>query len=98
MVKKTKSGLNKAYVRSLVAISMMVAWGLSVFTGFLLWVAPNGFRSGRTILVLGLTKSEWGDWHTWVSLIAIIITIIHLVVDWKGLKGSIKYLVRVNRE
>jgi len=73
---------------------MLAAWGLSVFSGFILWAAPSGYRAGRMILFLGMTKRQWGDWHTWFSLIAIIITIIHLIVDWKGLKGSIKYLVK----
>jgi len=97
MAKQGKSGLSRAYARSLVAVTMLVAWSLSVFSGLILWAAPHGYRSGRVSLFLGLTKSQWGDWHTWFSLIAIIITVIHLTVDWKGLKGSIKYLIKVNR-
>jgi hypothetical protein len=85
---------SKAYLRSWVSISMLISWGLSALSGFILWVAPNGLRSGRMLLLFGLNKSEWGSFHTWLSIAALIITILHLVVDWRGLKGSIKYLIK----
>jgi len=88
------SAVSKAYTRSLTAVSMLVLWGLSALSGFLLWLAPSGPRSGRMLLFLGLTKREWGDWHFWFSILAIAVTVVHLVIDWKGFKRSISYLIK----
>jgi hypothetical protein len=64
MVANVRSVNSKAYLRSVVSITILVTWSLSALTGFLLWVAPNGPRSGRVLLLFGLNKSEWGDYHT----------------------------------
>jgi len=88
----------KSYLRAWVAITMLVSWPVVTISGFLLWLAPEGQRSGKQELFMGLTKSEWGDIHTWISLAAVVITVAHLVVDWKALKGAIRYLATVHRE
>ena len=38
---------NKAYFRSMIAISMITVWSAMIMTGFLLYIAPTGPRSGR---------------------------------------------------
>jgi len=53
----------KAYVRAVVAVALFIVWGLSAFTGVLLWLAPTGRRAGQRLLLLDLTKDEWGDIH-----------------------------------
>jgi hypothetical protein len=86
----------KAYTRAIVAISLIIVWSLSAFTGFLLWLAPSGPRAGRLVL-LGLTKGQWGDLHFWFSVAALIVTLVHVAVDWRALRGYIRYITRVHR-
>lgn len=88
----------KTYLRAVIAIAMMVIWSLVTFSGFLLWLAPHGPRSGYRPLFLDLTKREWGELHLWFSLAAITVTVIHLIVDWRGLCGCLRYLASVHRE
>ncbi len=87
----------RTYLRSIIALLLMLAWGLVVLSGFLLWLVPHGPRSGQTLLLFELTKREWGEIHLWFSLAAIAVTVAHLVVDWRGLCGCMKYLASVHR-
>jgi len=95
MEKKRLSG--KAYARAWVAIALFVTWGISAFTGFLMWAAPSGPRSGRIPLMLGLTKSAWGDLHFWISVAAITVTVIHIVIDWRVLTAIMRYMASAHR-
>src|SRR5215471_11778288 len=53
----------KTYSRAVIAIITMVTWSLVTVSGFLLWIAPSGPRSGHRLLFLSFTKREWGDLH-----------------------------------
>lgn len=95
---KSRHSMNsKAYARAVVAISLLVSWSLAAFTGFLLWFAPRGAGAGRLLLFLGLTRHEWGDVHFVMSVIALGVTAIHLVIDWRALRGVLHYLISVHR-
>jgi hypothetical protein len=48
-------------------------------------------------LLFDLTKREWGELHLWFSLAAIAVTVAHLIIDWRGLCGCMKYLASVHR-
>jgi Domain of unknown function (DUF4405) len=87
----------KTYSRAVIAIAMMVTWSLVTVSGFLLWIAPSGPRSGYQLLFLGLTKREWGDLHLWFSLVALAVTLLHIIIDWRGLCGCLHYLASVHR-
>lgn len=86
----------KARVRAIVALALFVFWGISALTGFLLYVAPTGPRSGRMVLLF-LTKQQWGDVHFWISIAAGIITLIHIAIDWKALRACVRFLVSTER-
>lgn len=86
----------KARMRALIAIALIVLWGLAAMTGFLLYLAPTGPRSGRLILLF-LTKAQWGDVHFWMSIAASAITIVHIAIDWRALKACVRYLTSVDR-
>lgn len=88
----------KSYARSWIAIGMMTMWPVVTVSGVLLWLAPDGRRSGLDELFLGLTKSEWGDIHWWVAVATMIVTMLHVVIDWKALKGALRYLAMVHRQ
>jgi hypothetical protein len=95
---KSRRSINpKAYAPAVVAIALLVSWGLAVFTGFLLWFAPKGAGLGRLPWFLGLTRHEWGDVHFVTSVVALGIAVIHIVIDWRVLRGMIHYLISVHR-
>ena len=87
----------KVYARAIVAILLIIVWSLAALTGLLLWLAPEGPRSGKQLLLLNLTKSEWGDIHFWVCVAVVIVTILHIIIDWKALRGVIRYLTSTHR-
>jgi hypothetical protein len=97
MMKPKRSANSKAYIRALVAVSLLVSWGLAALTGFLLWFAPKGAGAGRLSLLLGLTRHEWGNVHFVLSVVALSITTIHIVVDWRALQKVLRYLISVHR-
>jgi hypothetical protein len=86
----------KAQTRAAIAFALIVLWAISALTGFLLYIAPTGPRSGRLVLLF-LTKAAWGDVHFWISIAAGIITIIHIMIDWKALKACMRFLVSTER-
>lgn len=80
-------------VRPYLAVLLIVTWLAVAATGFLLWAAPEGRQSGRQELWLGLTKSGWSDIHLWVAVAVIAVTIAHLIVDWRALRGAMRHLI-----
>ena len=87
----------KVYARAVVAIILITAWSLLSLTGLLLWLAPSGRQSGQMQLLFGLTKGEWGDVHFWIAVATIVVTLVHLIIDWRALRGVIRYLTSVHR-
>lgn len=85
-----------ARVRALVALLALLCWGLAALSGFLLYLAPSGPRSGW-IELLWLTKHQWGELHFWLSVVASIVIGLHIVVDWRALKVCLRYLTRSDR-
>jgi hypothetical protein len=83
-------------IRGLVSIGLLLSWAVSALSGFILYLAPEGQRSGRAILLFGLTKSGWMEFHTWISFFALGITLFHVIIDWKILVAVVKYLVKGN--
>lgn len=85
---------NIRLTRALVAVFLIVFWLYSISTGFLLYFTKH--IPGSIPIFWGITRSEWKDIHFWLSVIAFIITIIHIIVDWKALIASIRYLINFN--
>lgn len=88
----------KVYLRAVTAISLLIVWALVTLTGILIWAAPSGQRSGQQLLLFDLTKSEWGNIHFWVAVGTVAVTLVHIIIDWKALRGVTRYLVSVHRE
>ena len=87
----------KVYARAVVAILLISVWSLVGLTGLLLWLAPSGRRSGQTELLFGLTKADWGDVHFWIAVATVVVTLIHVVIDWRALRGVIRYMASAHR-
>ena len=88
----------RIYARAVVAIALITVWILSAVSGFILWLAPEWHQSGQQQLLFGITKQSWGDIHFWISIAAIVITILHIIIDWKALRGVLRYLTSVHRD
>jgi hypothetical protein len=86
----------KASLRAIIAVALISLWTLAALTGFLLYLAPTGPRSGRLVLLF-LTKAQWGDVHFWVSVAASIVTIIHIAIDRRALQACVRYLTSGDR-
>jgi len=81
-------------IRGLASIGLLISWTVSAVSGFILYLAPEGQRSGRAILLFGLAKHQWAEFHTWLSFLALGFIILHIIIDWKILAAVIRYLVK----
>jgi hypothetical protein len=88
----------KIYARTVIAVIMLIVWLLVAVSGVVLWLAPEGQRSGRIPLLLDMTKTGWKEVHLWLVVIMVVITIIHVIIDWKTLRAIIKYMVNTHRD
>jgi hypothetical protein len=81
-------------IRGLVGLALLVSWAASGLSGFILYLAPSGRKSGQAMLPFESTKHQWAEFHTWTSFLALGVTVVHFMVDWKILVAVIKYLVK----
>ena len=88
----------KVYARAVTAIVLIVTWLMSAFSGLILWLAPEGRQSGKQQLLLDITKENWGDIHFIISVAVMVVTIAHVIIDWKALRGVIRYMTSVHRD
>ena len=89
---KQKRPINtRIYTRATVAILLIATWLLSAASGIILWLAPDVHRAGQQLLLFDITKQAWVDIHLWISIAAIIVTLAHIVIDWKALRGILRY-------
>jgi hypothetical protein len=57
-----------------------------VGTGSLLaFRLPPGSSGGAGLVVLDMTRHEWGAWHTWIGYAFLALIAIHLDLHWKWL-------------
>jgi uncharacterized membrane protein YhdT len=96
-MKKERPVKAKIYSRAVIAIMLIAGWCLTAVSGFILWAAPSGPRAGWRVLFLDMTKREWSEIHLWFGVAIIVITLIHIALDWKALRGVIRYLTSVHR-
>ena len=88
----------KVYARAIIAITLIVVWVSSAFSGLILWLAPDVRQAGQQPLLFGITKHNWGEVHFWICVTVAVVTIVHIIVDWKALRGVIRYLTSVHRD
>ncbi|MBN1191497.1 MAG: DUF4405 domain-containing protein [Dehalococcoidales bacterium] len=88
----------KIYTRAVTAIALISVWVLSAFSGLILWLAPEVRQAGQQPLLFGITKSNWGEIHFWICVAVVIVTLAHIIIDWKALRGVIRYLTSVHRD
>ncbi|MCU0542599.1 MAG: DUF4405 domain-containing protein [Oscillatoriaceae cyanobacterium Prado104] len=86
------------YLRAIVALVLIVVWSLAAISGFLLEFLPRGRGAGQLILFLGFTRREWGDVHFVVCVIALCVTVVHVLLDWRVLRGYLRYLLNSHHQ
>ncbi|WP_036489456.1 DUF4405 domain-containing protein [Myxosarcina sp. GI1] len=79
------------YLRAIAALALLVVWSFAALTGFLLELLLRGYGAGRLFLFLGLTRHQWGEIHFVVCVIALGVTVIHTLLEWRVLRGYIRY-------
>ena len=87
----------KTYARSVIAVLLLTAWPIVAASGLLLWLAPEGQRAGQATLLFDLTKHQWTDVHFWLSISAVSVTLVHVLIDWRALRGCLRYLVSAHQ-
>jgi len=88
----------KVYARAIVAIALITVWVSSAISGLILWLAPDVRQAGQQPLLFGITKHNWGEIHFWICVTVLVVTILHIIIDWKALRGVLRYLTSVHRE
>ncbi len=88
----------KVYARAITAIALIIVWVLSAFSGMILWLAPEVRQAGRQPLLFGITKQNWGEIHFWICVAVVVVTLAHIIIDWKALRGVIRYLTSAHRD
>jgi hypothetical protein len=89
---------SKVCARAVIAITLIVVWLSAALSGLILWLAPDVRQAGQQELLFGITKQNWGDIHFWICVVAIVITVLHIIVDWKALRGIVRYMTSVHRD
>ncbi len=84
----------KLKIRGFVSLCLLLFWTISALSGIVLYLAPEGQRSGRALLVFGLTKQSWSSFHTWISFLALGFTVLHIILDRKILLAVLKQLIK----
>lgn len=88
-------------LRPVVDVALILTWLVATFSGVILWpevgITPAGPGKGEKVMLWTLTTAQWGDIHTYASLVAVAVTVLHVWIDWKALKGAIKYLAHARR-
>jgi hypothetical protein len=87
----------KIYARAIIAIALIFSWLLSAFSGLILWLAPEVRQAGKQPLLFDITKESWGEIHFWVCVV-VVVTVAHLIIDWKALRGVIRNMTSVHRD
>ena len=86
------------YMKAIVALALIVVWSLAAISGFILEFSPQGRGVGHLTLFLGFTRREWGDVHFVVCVIALCVTLVHVLLDWRILRGYLRYLLNSHHQ
>jgi len=93
--RRSRAG-SRLTIRAVIGITLIAVWSAATLTGLLLYVSPEGRRSGRNEVLLGITKSTWGDIHWWISLAAVAVTVVHVSVDWRTFRACVRHVVHAS--
>ncbi len=76
-----------------VTVSLIVLGLFQAISGVILYFSPKGRWSGD-LLVFGLTKHTWSEYHAYVGFLLIAVAVVHLSLNWRWFMGELKVLFR----
>lgn len=82
-----------ARLRAVVSLCMLAMGIFQAVSGLILFFAPRG-RSSGNVLIFGLTKHMWSDYHKYVGLVIIAVAVLHFTLNWKLFLKELKALFR----
>ncbi len=77
-------------IRAIVSTAMVLGWVLAAVSGLLPYYFAASGSGSRSTVVLGVTKSVWMSLHLWSSIGMVVFTVIHVVLNRKGVTRAAK--------
>ncbi len=72
---------------------MLIMGVFQAVSGLLLFFAPRGRGSGN-VLLFGLTKHTWSDYHKYVGLVIIAVAVLHFILNWRMFVKELRALLK----
>jgi hypothetical protein len=85
------------FVRAFLVVAMVSVIPVVAVSGLIPWLAGDGQRSGRELLLFAVTKRGWADIHTAISLAVAVVAVTHVAVVRSGLAADIRLLTTSQR-
>ncbi|AEA47043.1 DUF4405 domain-containing protein [Archaeoglobus veneficus] len=77
----------------IVTLSLIATGIFQAISGILLFLSPKGPQSGH-IVIFGLEKGTWREYHEYVGLAIIAIAVLHFVLNWRMFVNELRVLKR----
>ena len=85
--------MRRATVNFIVDAIAFLAFVCLTVTGFVIKYAPHGRPGGGPGLSenwLGVPHHAWGEIHFVASVVFVVLVLVHIVLHWTWIKGSVK--------
>ncbi len=83
-------------LKAIVSMSMFFLGIFQAVSGLILFLSPKG-RGAGNLLIFGLPKHTWSDYHTYVGFAIIAVAILHFSLNWRMFVNELKVLVGARR-
>ncbi len=70
----------------------LIVLGLfQLISGLILYISGGGWRHrGSEIVVFGLERHVWKDYHFYIGIALIVVAVIHFTLNWKMFKAELR--------
>lgn len=70
---------------------------LAILSGiYFLFLPTGGYQGGRNPFynkVILFSRTTWEDIHTWTGILMVLIAIVHFIIHWRWITGTVKLVV-----
>ena len=80
----------RLHLRAIVSTAMVLGWVLAALSGLLPYYFAGSGPGSSSSAVLGVTRSVWMSLHLWSSIGMVVFTVIHVVLNRKGVTRAVK--------
>jgi len=80
-------------VRAVVALALLTTGLFQAVSGLILYTAPKGRGAGDLIVLYGLEKHLWKEYHFYIGILIMCLVVVHLILNWKMFKNELKSLI-----